>query len=390
MTHEQAAAELSAYLDGELPAAAKASVETHLQACSDCRLHLEELGSTRQLIQVHGRREAPAWFAAKVLAKARESAPERREPVLDPLRYWRPALAFSFVAAGVLFVARDAIQKALPGLPGDEIQGMVSGASGEQDDPWILEEKSVVPAGAPARATARQESDERSAREFGRLRTTASLSRKGAGMMDSTENAARYGAAAGEGAGFAGAAGGSAMGRRMQDEAPPPPPLPPSPIAGKMKAPPGPADRLQSLAAAPQASAPEPLVAAAKSLEQVKRETAPALPSRETYRDKFSWLVHWKSVRPDAEVPQVDFASSIVVALSYPPVGQLWEIVSVQEAPAYIYVYVRSVPAEGARTVDRNRPSEGAPAPIGVLPSDPTYFVLALKSSKPVVLKPAP
>ena len=74
MTLQHPHADLSAYIDGALDAAAKAAVEGHLVTCALCRAHVAQLRATTALVQalpdpVPSRRlvprlvTAPSWLA---------------------------------------------------------------------------------------------------------------------------------------------------------------------------------------------------------------------------------------------------------------------------------------------------------------------------------------
>lgn len=89
-------AEISAYLDRELPAEAAATLETHLPGCEDCGAALAALRGIDLRLAELPRIEPAAQFEARFwarLARGRSAAPERS---------WRarfPELAL--VAAGV-------------------------------------------------------------------------------------------------------------------------------------------------------------------------------------------------------------------------------------------------------------------------------------------------
>lgn len=89
--------DLSAYLDGALGAAERASVQTHLDACEPCGRRLAELRATRALIA-----ELPAPRASRSLVPRFE----RRTNWLRPLRslstFASGAFGFLFLASAVL------------------------------------------------------------------------------------------------------------------------------------------------------------------------------------------------------------------------------------------------------------------------------------------------
>lgn len=93
MDHNNCRENLSAYLDGELPAIERGLVEAHLADCPDCRAALGQLRSVSGLVKKHVMEPVPAALEKKVLDGA------------APARPWlKPALAFSAAAAAVLVV----------------------------------------------------------------------------------------------------------------------------------------------------------------------------------------------------------------------------------------------------------------------------------------------
>ncbi len=94
MDHINCRENLSAYIDGELPALERALVEAHLADCPDCRAVLGQLRSVSGLVKKHAMEPVPAGLEKKVLGGARQ-----------PARPWlKPVLAFSAAAAAVLVV----------------------------------------------------------------------------------------------------------------------------------------------------------------------------------------------------------------------------------------------------------------------------------------------
>lgn len=93
MDHAKCKENLSAYLDGELPAVERGLVEAHLADCPDCRAVLGQLNAVSGLVKKHVMEPVPAGLEKKVLGGA------------APARPWlKPALAFATAAAAVLVV----------------------------------------------------------------------------------------------------------------------------------------------------------------------------------------------------------------------------------------------------------------------------------------------
>src|SRR4051812_34430275 len=124
MTHDEAAAELSALIDGALGEPRKREVEAHLAGCAPCRERLAELRASIALFRSHGRREAPAALKTRVLAQARGAG---AEPTAGMAAVWKPALGWSFAVAAVLFVSAGALRKMMPVLFEEQSQSMISG-----------------------------------------------------------------------------------------------------------------------------------------------------------------------------------------------------------------------------------------------------------------------
>lgn len=97
---------LEAYLGGELSEQERARLERHLASCAECTRALEH---ARQLHETLGRRASPPLpesFHARLMARAREHAGERRwsERILRPFGriVAMPAGLRAAVAAGVI------------------------------------------------------------------------------------------------------------------------------------------------------------------------------------------------------------------------------------------------------------------------------------------------
>lgn len=123
MTCEQVNDELSAYLDGELPADARAAVESHLAGCVECKQAAEELKSIAAAIHDLPRHKAPATLVATVHERVQKSpAPllliDTAPPinasgeVLKPRSMWGP-VAFGIAAVLMLFALAFAVMPAI-------------------------------------------------------------------------------------------------------------------------------------------------------------------------------------------------------------------------------------------------------------------------------------
>jgi len=93
MEHNTCRENLSAYLDGELPAQEKALVEAHLADCPECRAILGQLGTVSGIFKKHAMEPVPLSLRKEVLDGRPASRP-----------WLKPVLAFSTIAAGVLIV----------------------------------------------------------------------------------------------------------------------------------------------------------------------------------------------------------------------------------------------------------------------------------------------
>ncbi len=103
MTCHEVRDELSALLDGALPAAERQALEAHLAACADCRRELDQLRATvARLAQLPAAR-APAGFVDRVMAEAyRPSWPRRLlDALFVPLRVKLPIEAAAVLLVGV-------------------------------------------------------------------------------------------------------------------------------------------------------------------------------------------------------------------------------------------------------------------------------------------------
>ena len=95
--------DLSAYLDGELPAAERGELKRHLQACAACRGEVTALEKVKSALAAGPRRRLPAAVSAAWEARLRPSPwRERVGAFLFLPQVWAPALT----AALVLILAK--------------------------------------------------------------------------------------------------------------------------------------------------------------------------------------------------------------------------------------------------------------------------------------------
>ena len=99
MNHEEALL-LSAFADGELTAAERSRVESHLPGCQQCRLALVEIRQTKALLATAVRRAMPPDLVAAIEARLEGSsgpyAALRRLAAVP--RFWAPAGALAMAA----------------------------------------------------------------------------------------------------------------------------------------------------------------------------------------------------------------------------------------------------------------------------------------------------
>jgi Putative zinc-finger len=93
---------LSSYLDGELAAAARSEVESHLRGCAACARHLEELAAVDAAARELPVPAPPGYFESlPARVRARLPPPRRRSP---PVWVWAAAAGIAVAAlAPVLF-----------------------------------------------------------------------------------------------------------------------------------------------------------------------------------------------------------------------------------------------------------------------------------------------
>jgi len=84
---------LGAYLDGELSARERASVERHLEACDSCRAALSGLRGLEPLLGAFDVPSVPPMMTARVMAAARNRRRGAASSSWDPFEWWKVASA---------------------------------------------------------------------------------------------------------------------------------------------------------------------------------------------------------------------------------------------------------------------------------------------------------
>lgn len=124
MTRHAELAELSSYLDGELPGGRRRELEEHVRSCARCRDRLTGLERTVARLREVGRESPPNELAGRVHHRLalEHHRPSRLQAIEQWLAQWRPAPAL--IAGAAVVVALAAI-----------VQIYVSGgaAMGERD-----------------------------------------------------------------------------------------------------------------------------------------------------------------------------------------------------------------------------------------------------------------
>lgn len=110
---------LSAFIDGELEAAAGDAARAHAASCAECRARLERLRAASAAFRRAGERELPLGFTARVKAK-----------VLPVRRSIGAALAFAVFCGGLVLIFGVALKKFMPTLF-INVQQMITGAASQ-------------------------------------------------------------------------------------------------------------------------------------------------------------------------------------------------------------------------------------------------------------------
>jgi len=139
--------QLSAYIDGELEAAAAGRLEAHLAGCEGCRLELEQLRATAASLRDLPEVQAPRSFA---LSPERAAGRRPRAGATAPL-----ALGMRLAAAGVAVALAAVLVVDLGGLAGDGGSGTTRETASDQERQFTAPTDAAAPdaEGAPTPAT---------------------------------------------------------------------------------------------------------------------------------------------------------------------------------------------------------------------------------------------
>lgn len=146
--------ETLAYIEGWLPAADAARVESHLTECAPCRAEMQSLRETHAALAVVGREASRLPFAAA--ARGWEAVRRRwRPPVTDGLRRaahrlsWQ--MAVSVAVAAMVFASGASLNTArasAPSVPAIQTPAAVGAAIGS-DTPTMSATRSAALTGTP-------------------------------------------------------------------------------------------------------------------------------------------------------------------------------------------------------------------------------------------------
>ena len=119
MSHESDL-ELSALIDGELPADELEQANAHVASCPQCSERLNQLRQASAAFKRSGEAPLPAGFKKKIVLKG---------TVRVPVSGLRIAVGLVVALLLILAVAGIGMKTFMPGLY-SQIQGMISGAAG--------------------------------------------------------------------------------------------------------------------------------------------------------------------------------------------------------------------------------------------------------------------
>jgi len=105
--------QLSAYLDGQLSAAEREAVRSHVAGCARCRGELEALGRTVYAVADLPRLQAPSDLRDQVMAKLDQAAPAEARPPRWRV-YWGAAAAVAFAVVIMLLTTRPTPSRTEP------------------------------------------------------------------------------------------------------------------------------------------------------------------------------------------------------------------------------------------------------------------------------------
>jgi len=139
--------QLSAYIDGELAAAAAERLEAHLAGCQGCRLEVEQLRATAAALRDLPEVQAPRSFA---LSPERAAGRRPRAGAAAPL-----ALGMRLAAAGVAMALAAVLVVDLGGLAGDGGAGTTQETASQRESRYSSPTDAAAPnaEGAPTPAT---------------------------------------------------------------------------------------------------------------------------------------------------------------------------------------------------------------------------------------------
>src|SRR5262245_38984157 len=138
--------ELMAFLDGESPADARASIEAHVVACAECRQVISDLGGVNRAVAAWQLENAPATLRPPRMPRASAMSPSRVPGAFS----WRPAylaMALGGVAVTVFLVtslvgnpmrarrAQPAMTVATSHAPESIVDGPIDGRLADRNGP---------------------------------------------------------------------------------------------------------------------------------------------------------------------------------------------------------------------------------------------------------------
>jgi anti-sigma factor RsiW len=81
---------LHAYADKELPPNLMQEIEEHLNSCSACRAHFEQIRNVGEILDNLSVPTLPKGFAARVMSDAREKASREKDTKPSFMSWWHP------------------------------------------------------------------------------------------------------------------------------------------------------------------------------------------------------------------------------------------------------------------------------------------------------------
>ena len=176
--------QLTAFHDGELPAADRARVEEHLRGCPECRAQLADLGRADQAAGVPD--PGPAYwdrFNARVMDRVEREADGPKVAILKPkhgwmrqqLRYLVPAAAAAALVVGIVRYGGMNPGAPTPAVPSTARDGLAPGQAGMPRDlsPRPVAREPAAPVAPGSKASARTSESSDSAAEAQRVPQTS-------------------------------------------------------------------------------------------------------------------------------------------------------------------------------------------------------------------------